>query len=451
MSDADSFYGSPATGQGGGRRATAVIAALLVGLVGLAIVKPWGRAALAPSGPPIASSGWTASPAAASPVGEVAPEPAPGALPITFTAPLTKASTEWTGLRWRRLAPGDPLALVTSVTPWKRGFVAVGLIARTPSTPVWSSTDGTRWDALPFATGSSFWPGMGILGIASLPTGVVALGETVQYCGRPCPLAYELPVVAWTSSDGRRWLPHVLPPEWLASPSGRAPLFAEGPSGLLVATTGPGAHLAISTDGSRWRLTPDGTFPPAFGLTDLVGLSGGYVAVGSWKTRDARPEPATLWSGDGQTWPAAPTLLPPPARMGSGIEAAVDSLVATRDGVIAIGREAATPGGSVWWRSRDGRHWTGIPDFAPLGRTPCPNRACGPEPNGILAGDGTRFVALRSGTDAGAWVSTDGVRWQALAVTGDPTNAEASRASVVPGGVLLSDGTTTWFGQALGP
>jgi hypothetical protein len=67
-----------------------------------------------------------------------------------------------------------------------------------------------------------------------------------------------------------------------------------------------------------------------------------------------------------------------------------------------------------------------------------------------LLGDGHRLVALRAGSDGTGWVSTDGERWARLSFAGDLPDAQARQATLLPGGVLLSDGTTTWFGQAEG-
>jgi len=64
------------------------------------------------------------------------------------------------------------------------------------------------------------------------------------------------------------------------------------------------------------------------------------------------------------------------------------------------------------------------------------------------------MVALRGGSDAGVWASADGLVWRILAVSGDVPDAQATTAGVgnqpvlLPGGILVSDGTTTWFGEA---
>ncbi len=116
-------------------------------------------------------------------------------------------------------------------------------------------------------------------------------------------------------------------------------------------------------------------------------------------------------------------------------------------GMIAVGI-GGSPGAALWWRSPDGRHWQALPTFPPLGATTCGGANCGLQPNGTLIGDGHRLVAVRGGSDAVALVSTDGLRWTALDLFGDIPSAEATQATLLPGGVLVSDGTTTWFGQA---
>jgi hypothetical protein len=234
-------------------------------------------------------------------------------------------------------------------------------------------------------------------------------------------------------------------------------LVAVGPAGLVVASTGPGAHLATSTDGSHWqRLTAAG-FPAQIALNDLHGTATGYVAVGRWVTPDARSEAASLWSSDGRQWSEMPTILPSeiptilPTTPEPGLDVRSDitSLVVGRDGIIAVGREVTTLSATLWWQSPDGRRWATLPSWPPLGtRTPCRGGGC-LQPHGALVGDGNRMVALRGGDDAGAWTSSNGLRWQRLPIDGDIPSEQATQATLLPGGVLLTDGTTTWFGQAV--
>ena len=457
MSEGRSFRGTPTTGGRRERRVTVVVSVLLIGFIGIAIVKPWGSPVEpAPSAqlqgvdvtPPAASLQANAPEVPSSgPSAEVVP------LPVAFTTPMASvsASATWTGLDWRRLAPDDPLSLVTSVVGWRRGFIGIGRIATPPSTPVWTSADGTHWDVLPLNTSSTFWPGHAVLGVAERRTGLVALTETVEYCVDPCTLTFELPVVSWTSPDGQSWSPHVLPPEWLAEPAGQPPLFAAGPAGLIVASSGPAARLATSTDGSDWHLLPARGFPARFALNDLQGTATGYVALGRWTRTDNRPEAVSLWSRDGRQWSETPTVLPTAPRAGSAVGSAGASLVVGRGGMIAVGRGVTTPGAALWWQSANGRDWRPLPAFPPLGPASCRGEGCSLQPDGALVGDGLRMVALRGGADAGAWTSSDGLAWQRLPVTGDLPNDQATQAVLLPGGVLLSDGTTTWFGEAHGP
>ena len=457
MIEGRSFHGSPKTGAPNERRVTALVVVLLLAVVGVAIAKPWGEPVEpAPSpGPPqagVASPTAPSQPPTALEGQSAAPSAGINPLPTAFTTPLPPASATWTGLNWRRLATDDPLSLVTSVLRWSGGFIATGWVAGPPtSTPVWTSTDGTHWDPLIFGTSTTFWPGLAVIGLVELQTGLVAVTETLSYCSDPCSLRYIPPVVSWTSDDGRAWTPSpLLPPEWLSNPSADAPLIAVGPAGLVVASTGTSARLATSTDGSHWELSPRGGFPADFALNDVRGTATGYVAVGEWTTTTGGPEAAALWSGDGRQWPATPTLLPTSAATGSDVGSAADALVVGRNGMVAVGRGATSPGAALWWQSADGRHWAALPTFDPLGPTTCTGEGCGGQPNGALVGDGQRMVALRGGADTEVWTSTDGRGWRAVPSTGDLPGEQATQAVLLPGGVLLSDGLTTWFGQALG-
>ena len=452
MPEGPSFHGSPAAGGRKERRVTALMVVLFVAFVGIAIAKPWGSPA--ELGPATAIPGASVTPPPPS-IPTTAPElPSPTASaravvrPISLTMPAPPASASWMGLDWRRLSPDDPLTLVASVVPWRRGYVAVGWLTGPPATPVWTSTDGARWDVLPFDTSTTFWPGMNVIGVTRLGTGLVALTEMVQWCGDPCPLVYILPVISWTSPDGRTWAPHILPPEWLASPPGQAPLVAAGPAGLIVATSGPGSRLATSTDGSHWRLLPAGAFPARFALDDLRGTAGGYIALGRWTPATNGRQAASLWSADGSNWSVTPTILPTGAAGDAGVGSAATSLVLARDGMIAVGRGATTPGAALWWQSANGRDWRALPAFPPLGPAPCTGDGCSSMPNGALVGDGQHMVAVRGGIDPGAWTSSDGRVWQRLRITGDVPGELAAQAVLLPGGVLLTDGTTTWFGEA---
>lgn len=430
-----------------------VVVVILVGSLVVAIAKPWS----APSGPTASASATqadagvpTASGAVSGPAVQSAlPAADPGPLPVAFTMPpAPPAFAGWREVRWRRLASDDPLALVTAVRRWSGGFLAVGWREKgRPSTPVWTSTDGAHWDPVPFGTSDTFWPESLITGVVTLPTGLVALAKMAPECS-PSPCAVdEPPVVAWISADGRRWSPHVLPT--LGSSTGSPSLLASGPAGLIATSSGRPALVVTSSDGVSWESLPVGTLPTGVIVKDLLGTAAGYVAVGLRVTNDGRWDPASLWSSDGRRWSDAPTELPASPAPGTAVLSAVTSVIAGRDGMIAFGRDVIWPGAVLWWESSDGRRWSALPGFPPLGPVHCGTERCTLEPRGSLVGDGQRLVALRGGADAGAWISTDGLAWSPVPMGGDVPDASPTGARLLPAGVLVTDGVTTWFGEGI--
>jgi hypothetical protein len=451
---------------GGPRRrfVEVAVAALVIALTGIAIAKPWSTPVASPptavTQPVAASPTWLAGmstpPAAAASDRPVGPggTPAPSApLPAAFTLPVPlPAADAWTGIRWRRLAPDDPLTAVKSMLRWRGGFVAVGSDA-SGATPVWTSTGGRDWEPLPVNTSTTFWPGLRLLGVFELPPGLVAITEYVDSSDCPGILGC-LAFMSWTSPDGRAWTPLSVFNRRQPNTTVTSQLVAVGPAGLVVVSTGAPSRVVTSKDGVAWTDMPDGTLPSGYVINDLRGTATGYVVAGFRVANDGHWDAATLWSIDGRTW--TPTdVLPRPADTGttpapSGTPSTlVESMVPGRGGMIAIGRELAPPGAGLWWQSSDARAWHPMPRFLPLGSVTCTAAGCGGQANGLLAGDGQRMLAVRGGTDARVWTSVDGVTWKSLAITGDPPTDQASRVVVLPGGLLLFGGSTTWFGEAI--
>ena len=188
-------------------------------------------------------------------------------------------------------------------------------------------------------------------------------------------------------------------------------------------------------------------------INDLRGTRTGYVAGGLLVGDASSWTAVMLWSVDGRRWTAT---IPPSPTAGTAVRLAASrpsstvvlQIVAGAAGVIAVGRDVAKPGTDLWWHSADGRRWQGLPGFPPLGPTACTGEGCGLDVNGVLVGDGRRMVALRGGPDSRAWTSADGLAWRSLRVSGDLPNEQATQVALLPGGVLLSDGSTTWFGEA---
>jgi len=447
MADGGSFYGAPS---GPGRRHDKLVGgAVVLVVVGIlfAVVKPWGSTGqpAASGSPRVAEVSPSAAdtPSSALPGSTAQPIHLGHPLAVAFTTAPPPVSDTWAGLEWHRLATDDPLGIVRTMVTSGEDSVAIGDIEGTTSTTVWASTDRTHWQPLDRGTSASLWSGLTMIGLADVGGRFVAVTEMNDYLYRYLP-----PVVAWTSTDGRSWThATTLPADALSSPNGSAPLVAVGPDGLVVATSGLGARYATSSDGSDWTLAPPDAFPADFALDDLKGTSTGYVAIGAW-VRGGSAQAAALWSADGRRWPKTPTLLPTsPSGSGSAAFSNAVALMVGDRGMIAVGIGDAS-GTTLSWRSVDGRRWQPTQAVPSLGATTCGGVDCSLPPNGTLIGDGHRLVAVRAGSDAAAFVSTDGRRWTALTMSGDVPSALA-QARLLPGGVLVSDGTTTWFGQAV--
>jgi hypothetical protein len=310
-----------------------------------------------------------------------------------------------------------------------------------------------------FDTSTMVWPSLLVVGLAEVPGGLVALtlAPGTWGCGiaPTCPTySATLPPMAWTSPDGRSWSTSPGPfPPLSAALWDRPPHLAAGPAGVIAASPTAPPVVATSADGIHWRTLPAAALPAGLVISDLVGTSAGFIAVGTLPVDPDHGRAVAFQSVDGATWTGPYSL---DMATASGITLAstgpswgADGLVAARHGLIAVGTFNATPGAALWWQSANGRDWLPLPTYAPLGPTTCTGEGCGDWPNGALVGDGHRMVALRGGVDAGVWTSTDGLAWQRLPVTGDIPSEEAMNAVLMPGGVLLSDRTTTWFGEAV--
>jgi hypothetical protein len=215
----------------------------------------------------------------------------------------------------------------------------------------------------------------------------------------------------------------------------------------VLASAGTGARLAVSTDGAHWSLLPSTAFPAWFDLRVLAGSPSGYVAGGRSTAGLLAPFPAAVLSSHARSWPAAAVPLPASAG-GTDHGLAVGEILGASDGMLAEGTTVDTPGAALWWRSSDGRSWRTLPESAPIGSLTCAALGCGSFPQGLVAADGTRLVALTAPATTG-WVSRDASNWRLLIMTGDLPGPGASASTLLPGGVLVHEGSATWFGQAI--
>jgi hypothetical protein len=449
---------TPVAGGQGGRRALVVLA-VAVALVGLAVLKPWADPSTsAPVPSPTAVVGSDEAPgagavarAAATPDPLPTPDPRSG-LPFT-TPPAPRTAADWSGIRWRKLAADDPVALVREVVRFDGGYLALGPISDADGSagPAWASTDGSAWTPVPRGTWASLWPDQAVVAAAPVPGGVVALTSSAGAVACAAAATCEpgaSSVVAWISIDGLSWAPQAGTGLQMAD-GGQPPLLASGPAGLLAVDTGGSRSVALSRNGGTWRGVPD-ALPSGFAATGVTAAADGWLAVGALRSGGRRIA-ATAWSADGERWDAPVPLPVPTAGAAASGASAVARILAADRGLILVGRVDATGAGwdgqQAWWATADDAAWTLRPHVGSPGDGSLP---AGQEPT--VAADGRRIVALGPDPGGDAWSTGDGLSWRALIATGEQPAASASSAAVLlPGGIVVRSAGGAWVGEALVP
>lgn len=407
-----------------GRARALTVAALFVGIA----MTTAGCGSASPSASP-SSAGATATPAPTPTTGPTVP-------PLSTSA--------WTGLTVQALT--TPMPIQSSVVPWRGGYVAIGAETNNGPDRGWVSVDGRSWTELP---ASIF--GFDATSGDTLFNSATACGDRVLV-----EMDHATPdgvgtVSLWSSSDGTSWTPAPF------HNNSRGTLVARGSIAVADTETGGGAPngtaLLVTTDCVTWqRLSLPG--PAVAQITDLAVNATGFVAVG-WSGDQASPtaRPLAWYSADGQHWSAAKA----PSTSGVGF----DSVWAGQNGFLALSvMPGLTPGAEQYWWSADGRSWA--PSTAdPFGAIQS-GEGVG-SPAGSFSSDGSRLLAYgRSGTSPASdsagqndyYISSDGVHWMKLAITGPDATAMLADQYPVPtlmrDGVLFSSGSiaTDWFGTA---
>jgi len=437
----------------------AVIAAAVMGLVALGFI-------LLPrsgTGPIV---GDEASPTAST-TQEATPTAAPTAtvVPTPTSAPTPTPVAQWTGLAWSDPVTPSFTVHLNDVLPWGDGYVAVGLVdvdATRSEAAFLSSSDGLHW-----TINDQHDPG-----IDRYPRHLVALGDELfafshrattegLITGAP-PGTYYGPLI-WSSIDGVTWT-RVDSATWQQAwtdarvgplPSGWDVLQYEITTGLAGVASGPDGLVAIgnsysadglipvllrSTDGRTWTsvsLPADSASPL---LNAVVPFDDGFVLVGAVEAgpRMDTAMPAAWLSSDGRTWTGT-TIDDAGSEFGRVVSGA-DGLLAWQGSRVMH----SGPRFSGFWSSPDGLTWS--PTEVPAGLF------------GLVAGDGTRIVALgpmpNLATDPAlwpgisqGWVSTDGVEWASLAMS-SVVDDFVEGMWVVPDGVIYAGQQSFWFGAA---
>ena len=398
---------------------------VIVAVVGSRLMGPSVSPGSTPSTSPtttLAQSSPTSSPSAASSSSLEPSSPTPGLSAATFTTLGIKSN--WRGFSWSQLPSDSPLVTAdpgTQVLTWRGGFVAYGTTNGGSSSFVWTSVDGQRWRQITAIVAPQVL-------VAVSPTGLVAIAGD--------PTSATPSETVWTSSDGVQW-------HNAGSPAGLA--FVDSLAGTstgLVAVqhtlTGSGKFatsqysVAHSSDGVSWTPVTVGE--------DLSWI-GHVMRVQSGDNRfflmGAAPDPAdsrgaigiVLWSDDGRTW----------ARSTGAISWPAIGLEFGRDGILLHTNSLTTGGGGVGLdRSTDGgKTWQPDDTFGPLGIIPCGQGECGVSPDGVIASNGTVFLAVKN--DGHAWVSYDGRTWTPIAWNAPASISSAETVLVLPCGVVVGN------------
>jgi hypothetical protein len=359
----------------------------------------------------------------------------PSTAAIASSSPSSAAP--WTSLRWSAPVPLPDGGIVSDMTRWRDGYVAVGqVVADKVVGGLFKSVDGLHWTHLD--TGKTF-PGDPPVRIVASAGRLVAMGNPPEpTCGREGEGAVckpSGPAPLWVSDDARTWRRVDAAPFAGTSPS----RVAARSDGFVVVGETFGGKAAIwhSGDGTTWARV---ALPPSFDhaiLMNVASIPGGYLAIG----RDGAPDvdvpggaaynpgiglPAAWWSADGLNWIAASVE----GERAPGAQ--LLDVMAGSDGLLAIGSDSTDPQASArtaaGWVSADGRAWTRI-DAA----------AFAIRPYGSIAGSngaqivtiGPKLVGARYDADTlGAWLSTNGIQWRSLPILGN--------AADLPGGDVSS-------------
>ncbi len=193
----------------------------------------------------------------------------------------------------------SPLRL-TSITPWKGGFVAGGYKGNeffSADAALWISADGMSWQK---SNDSPSFRDARVWGVAAGPAGLVAVGQTGA-------TDTPGPAVVWTSADGLTWR---RVPDGAAFEGGRMRAISYVASIGFVAVgedlAGDTGIIWISKDGRTWNRAPaDASFGRAGIQVRIYAVTAGpngVVAAGTLNAGIQYGDAAIWTSPDGLTW-----------------------------------------------------------------------------------------------------------------------------------------------------
>lgn len=297
----------------------------------------------------------------------------------------------------------------------------------------WISIDGRDWELIQ----SEAFDAGSVTDASTDGDRIVAVGEISDL---PIELGGDSHAAIWTSTDGRAWE--------VVEPEGPVPEYLEWTANGWVgvrntrtlegsAYVAAGPEFLASRDGVRWEVVSEGGALGRGHVADLaVDLAGTTaIAVGYHEmvTEDGHlgSGSAVAWrTQEGRSWERTPDQQSLVFSGPGGLY--LQSVTATDDGWLGVGRvDDAGEAGGVW-RSADGLAWERL--------TSAPPRSDGYGTIDHVAWTNPGFVA--TGTIAGehgsviaAWVSADGATWEP--VHRQPALEEGTSVGVIAVGDLI--------------
>ena len=380
-------------------------------------------------------------------------------------APVDEPET-WPDTRMSAVAAGSDRLVAVGRS---FGDAAVWVSGVTPPAPALPMPDVTAvldpstagWSAIPDPDGA--FADAQVEDVAQVGDGLVAVGSDLGLRGE---VGTGCRPAIWRSDDGLRWVRHapgtVMPP---SGPELDRPVPCGSATGWMIAA-GDGA-VVIASGGRRTWVSPDGIqFTPVastasglrgderrkspgrdslvpVGITSIVAIPSGFVAVGKgaygW-SQVGSPGGMSWTSRDGVAWKESPYEKDTSA--GCGFQ----TLAATGEGLVSLSSRATVSGAPAGaCLSADGRRWTRSP--APTLDAPkvtFSDLASGP---GGLVGVG------RIGEGGAIWTSPDGTAWAAVADTGLVADAaspvDVGAVGVTPDGWVAAGRERTPDGRML--
>lgn len=402
---------------------SASVSGLLL-LVALVACSGEGASPSAPAEPPSATA--RTSPAASE---------APTVSPIPTASPSPPPTDEGTGpFAWTEAATleaGDGLLLVSDVSAWSGGFLAIGhawtegFVEGAGEPRIWTSPDGRAWEEGTPDFGSE---DMRLRGILRLSTGgVIVIGDAPGATQGPRARAFR-------SQDGVSWTEVDLPTEIAERGDVRV---ASGPVGHVVTLPD---EIWYSADAESWQLAQEA--PDGVAFAHPAAGDEGFV---TWTSpTDGVGDPVVYASGDGLAWIEGQPPVP------------VTGVTPWRADWFGWGYTDDPPTISLL-RSANGLDWSAAVDVADLGGPDGPTAGAGMDSDVTevsLSGDGDVLIATLGWNHCCATpprgvathVTTDGESWLPAGLPDDAyITATATDGSVVVAAGHLDRGESIGF------